>query len=428
MEAFSSPIQIIPAGVSEPCFLLNLPMRCFQADKVFPINAPPLENGLVLTDETGLILDVLPGGTKSYAGATLLPEKLSGVLVPGFVNTHCHLELSWMKDRIQRHTGITGFVAEFVSLRGEVTEEQRQLAIACAEQEMLANGIVAVGDISNGASTFKTKAAGRIRYHSFIEVFDLSPARAEKVFEEALRLEVACMDSFAAGAGVSVVPHAPYTVSPRLHTLLANHAREQGNVLSIHNQESQAENQLFLSGGGKIKEMYAAMGLDYSWFRHTGKSAPASYLPIYNAVPKMLLVHNTFSSAADMKMARDSSAESFPLELFWATCPNANLYIENTLPDYGAMVASELKVTIGTDSLASNASLSVLDELITISRHHPGIDAALLYRWACLNGAESLSMDKELGSFEKGKRPGLVLISHTSAGKPTANSKAVRIL
>jgi cytosine/adenosine deaminase-related metal-dependent hydrolase len=403
-------------------------MRCFQADIVFPISIPPLEKGLVLTDETGMILDVLPHGTKTYAGSMLVPEKLTGILVPGFVNAHCHLELSWMKDLIQKHTGITGFVKEFVSKRGQISDEQRQESIAAAEKDMLEQGIVAVGDISNGNSTFATKATGRLRYHTFIEVFDLHPDRAETAFEQALVLEAACRKSFSEGANASIVPHSPYTVSPPLHTRLADYARREGSILSIHNQESEAENHLFLQGRGKIKEMYAGMGLDYSWFLHTGKSAPLSYLPHYQSVRKMLLVHNTFSSGADMKSVQASIPAHVPLEVYWVTCPNANLYIENTLPDYQAMLANGLKIAIGTDSLASNASLSVLDELITISNHHPSIDAELLYRWACLHGAESLGMEKELGSFEKGKRPGLVLISNASAGKPQADSKVVRVI
>jgi cytosine/adenosine deaminase-related metal-dependent hydrolase len=403
-------------------------MRCFQADIVFPITAPPLENGLVLTDETGLILDILQGDSTTYAGASLTPEKLNGILVPGFVNAHCHLELSWMKDRIQKHTGITGFVKEFVSIRAAINEEQRQEAIAAAEQEMHEKGIVAVGDISNGSSTFGIKAAGRLRYHTFIEVFDLHPGRAEAAFEQALALEASCRKNLPEGAAVSIVPHSPYTVSPQLHNRLADYARQHKSILSIHNQESEAENQLFLNGEGKIKEMYAGMGLDYSWFLHTGKSAPLSYLPHYKALCKMLLVHNTFSTSADMKRAEASVPSNAPLELYWVTCPNANLYIENTLPDYQSMIANGLKLAIGTDSLASNSSLSVLDELIVISSHHPDLDADLLYRWACLNGAESLGMEKELGSFEKGKRPGLVLITNTSGGKPRADAEAVRVI
>ena len=403
-------------------------MRCFQADWVYPVSSSPLENGQVLTDEEGFILGVFPAGENSQIPADILPEKMPGILIPGFVNVHCHLELSWMKGKIPPNEGLDGFVRQFVALRASCSEEERIAAIEAGEEEMFRGGIVAVGDISNGSGTFAIKSRHLLRYHTFLEVFDLNPARADSVFSEALGMEQGFRNQLPANKEESVSPHSPYTVSPALHTLLSAHALKENSFLSIHNQETLAEDELFKSGKGKLQEMYKGMGLEYSWFKPTGNSSLQSTLKYYSAIRKLLLVHNTFTTEADMKWAKEFQSSQKGPELFWVTCPNANLYIENQPPDYNAMLRQGLKVAVGTDSLASNYSLSILDELITISLRHPQIPLETLFCWACLNGAESLDLDQELGSLEKGKRPGLVLITNVVSGRLQKESKATRII
>ncbi|HXC05880.1 MAG TPA: amidohydrolase family protein, partial [Bacteroidia bacterium] len=171
-----------------------------------------------------------------------------------------------------------------------------------------------------------------------------------------------------------------------------------------------------------LKEMYAAMNLDYSWFQAPGKPSLESTLAYYSRNRKLLLVHNTYATETEMKLP------SGALKLYWATCPRANLYIENKLPDYAAMLKTDLMVTVGTDSLASNSCLSVLEELKTISGACREIDLSTLLSWACKNGAEFLGIDKEFGTLEKGKKPGLVLISGLKQGKLTGESEAKRLL
>ena len=119
----------------------------------------------------------------------------------------------------------------------------------------------------------------------------------------------------------------------------------------------------------------------------------------------LILVHNTFTSASDIQWA-----EYYSKQLYWCFCPNANLYIENKLPDYKLFLDAKVKIVIGTDSLASNAGLSILDELKTISKHCPQISFEELLTWATKNGAEALQFS-DFGTFEKNKIPGVNLLS-----------------
>ncbi len=368
---------------------------------------------MLITDDEGVIVDLGFPEDLAQRFPDLHVERLQGLLVPGFINTHCHLELSCMKGQITRHTGMAGFVSEFVSKRAAFTDQERAAAIVKAEDEMLRNGTVAVGDISNGNSTFSQKAKKRLYYQTFIETFDLAPSRAPEAFDRACLLREELIDLMPETRHqVSIVPHAPYTVSPELHKLIATYARRHQLLLSIHNQESRAEDELFRTGTGKLMEMYERMGLDYSWFKARGESSIHSTLPFYKDNDKLLLVHNTYTAEDDLLFAAGAETKASrqkPL-LFWATCPNANLYIEDRLPNYTALLKHNLRITIGTDSLASNSTLSVLDELKTVAHAHPEIPVDVLLRWATLNGAEFLGIDRQYGSFEMGKKPGVALI------------------
>ena len=211
----------------------------------------------------------------------------------------------------------------------------------------------------------------------------------------------------------SITPHATYSVSKPLFELIKKHAETHNSILSIHHQEAMDENLFFLNKTGWIIESMKKLGIDYSWFQATGKpplESIAGFLPEANP---LLLVHNTFTTENDIGFALSSFENTF-----WCLCPNANLYIENRLPDISLLRKKTSKLTIGTDSLASNHQLSVLTELNTISEAFPEISLAELLQWATLNGAQFLGIDDRFGSFEKGKTPGINLISGIDMDNP----------
>ena len=416
-------------------------MRYLTADYIFPINGKPIPNGIITIDNDGLILEVLEPNSHTIRLAGL--EHFEGIICPGFINTHCHLELSHMRSKIGERVGMTNFIKAILGTRADFTEEQIQQAIAAAEAEMIKNGIVAVGDISNNNSTFRQKAKGNLFYHTFIEVFSMDPAKANDLFENGKKLcaELKALSSFNFKLPASITPHAPYTMSKELLELINDHAAENESILSIHNQESEGESEFFISNSGVMFETFKDMGLNTAFMRKTGQNALRSTLPHLDKAPKLLLVHNTFTSREDLKWAKEETerrnresneytAQSTKIKtqhLYWCSCPNANLYIENKLPDYSAFLEEEVPVTIGTDSLASNWSLSVLDELKTISKHHPEISLQTLLTWATKNGAEFLGLD-QLGSIEKGKKPGLNLLKYTDGTGLTEMTEVVKII
>jgi len=383
---------------------ISQPMnRKISAHYIFPINSAPIKNGIIELDDQGKIIRIIDPGKEQKERAGV--EFYSGILVPGFINTHCHIELSHLKAKLPEHTGLHGFISQISKTR-IADDKIIQKAIQKADWEMQKNGIVAVGDISNTKHSIAIKKGSKITYHSFIELFSLNPERAKAVFETGKELQNEFRNN---KLSASIVPHTPYSVSSKLFSKIMDKNTE---IISMHNQESAAENELFISKSGKIFDSLFQMGVDFSHFKATGKKSLESVIHHFPKKNKNLLVHNTFSDKDDITLAN-----KYLNDVYWSFCPNANLYIENRLPDIPLFYKLKQNCTIGTDSLASNHQLSVLDELKTIQKEYPQIPLTELFKWATLNGAKALGLSRILGSFEIGKKPGINLIKQINFEK-----------
>ena len=372
-------------------------MRKISATKIFPITEAPIENGVVIVDGEKIVkIDNL----KNHDTESV--EHFDGYLVPGFINTHCHLELSHMKAKVDTGTGLIPFISSVVKSR-DIDQELIDEAIRNADIEMYENGIVAVGDISNKADTANVKSNSRISYYTFLEMFDFLQSSMTtdtiKQYREAYELQSDQGDN-----KKNFVPHAPYTVSPELFTFIRDNSPEECTI-SIHNQETEAENLLFKKKEGGFINFYDSFEMPLSDFKSTGKTSIHYAMQHMDPNKRSLFVHNTMSSVDDIKMAHDWSSH-----VYWATCPNANLYIENKLPDYKRFIDNDARMTIGTDSLTSNWQLSVLEEMKTIAKYQSFIPFESLLTWATINGAKALGYENRLGSIEEGKSPGLNLM------------------
>ncbi len=393
-------------------------LRKITASRIYPVSSPPLERVVLIADEKGTLLAIEDESRHDPAGV----ERYEGVLIPGFVNTHCHLELSHMKGLVHTGTGLIPFITEVVTKR-DFPPEAIVEAMERAEEEMIREGIMAVGDISNKTDTFALKAKGRLRYYTFVEVFDfLQDAGAEKALSDWMPVYLAAPD--ADGHQKAIVPHAPYSVSVELFRRVRELNAQRRVTVSLHNQETPDEDRLFLSGDGGFRDFYRRFGIDLSTFKPTGKTSIHYALQYLDPQQRTLFVHNTLTTPDDIRAAQHWSPNTF-----WATCPNANLYIENRLPNYRYFIENQARVTIGTDSLTSNWQLSVLEEMKTIARYQSYVPFETLLRWATLNGAQALGFDDTLGSFEPGKRPGILLLQGlTPDGRLTATASVRRLI
>ena len=386
-----------------------------SASWVYPVSAEPLRNGIVAVSDDGTITDVWT----AQQGEALNIKGIKfydGVLVPGLVNTHCHLELSHLAGKIPEHTGLQGFVQRVMQQR-QASEIEIEEAMELADQQMYGNGIVATGDISNQIYSKGVKLKSKIYYHTFVEAMGFNPGRAGEIIEKAIETR----DGFLP-LRATIVPHAPYSVSAELFEEIKKTSGTGEESVSIHNQETLDENLFFESKQGHFLKLYEFLGLDIGFFEAKGKTSLQSYLPFLSGEARTLLVHNTFTSKQDVVFAQQQHQR-----LYWCLCPGANLYIENRLPDVALLRDAGVTITLGTDSLASNHQLNILAEM-KVLQELKEIPFEELLQWATLNGAAFLGVEAQFGSFEKGKKPGINLIKGLKRGLITAETSIERII
>lgn len=364
-----------------------------------------LNDKVLICSEEGEVIDLVDSAD---AGEEV--NELEGIISPGFINCHCHLELSHMKGRIMEESGLVDFVYGIITQRHSSMEEMLD-AIDKAETEMLDQGIVAVGDICNNNITAAQKQKGRLYYHNFIEASGVLPELAPVRFQHSVDLfrEFSLQYSIPVESN-SIVPHAPYSVSTELWESIIHFP---GNHLfSIHNQETEAENEWFRNKSGEFNRLYSQINVDTSSFQPTGKSSLRSYLPRFLRNQSLILVHNVHTHEDDLQFSKTFSSDN---EISWCLCPNANWYISRKIPPLDSLMQNDCRIVLGTDSLASNYQLSIMAEISRLQEHFPHVSLETMLRWATTNGAKALQLDQLMGSFEKGKRPGVVVIKDGNA-------------
>lgn len=387
-------------------------IQYFSADYVIPITSMPIEKGIVAVQE-GEILGVYSPQDFSLSVEV---KQLSGVLIPGFINTHCHLELSHMIGEIPQKTGLVGFIGQVVQKRGNDIQKIKQSMLE-ADRSMFEQGIQAVGDHANQSVSAEVKESSEIIYHTFVEIIGLNDHEIQKKIEEAKEVEL----HFDANHS-SITPHAPYSCSKNLFKTFKTSISDE-NIISIHNQESEEENKLFRYKTGDFLKFYQKIGYDLNLFKAQARNSIQSYFNYLPSNNRIILVHNTFTSLRDLDFI--SRMEK---NVTLCLCPKANLYIENALPKVSLFESSNFDIALGTDSLASNDSLSILDELKVLHRHFTDLSFLETIKWATINGAKALGLDAILGSLEVGKRPGLVLLKNMSDLEITDEVKVERII
>ena len=396
-------------------------MRRIAATYILTPDQNLKKDSVLICENDGTVIEIIENREKKeWPGV----EYYSGIIVPGFVNVHCHLELSNLKGNLEERKGIGEFIGEINRLRYQETEDL-EMAMHIADRKMWAAGIAAVGDITNSIHTIDVKLKSKIFFHTFVESFGFHPARAEKSFNYARFVH----DEFSEnGLSASIVPHSAYSVSEPLLRKIGENANTENSIISIHNQESLAEAQFFMDGTGPIaNHLQHNLNIDISHWIPTGKSPISTILRFLPRSNPLILVHNTFTKKADLEeLAGMRSTEN----TFIALCPNSNLYIENQLPPVDLFRSEKTAICLGTDSLASNYKLSILSEMITLQQNFPELKLEELFKWSGLNGAKALGIEKSFGSFSKGKKPGVNLITAIDFKnlKLSENSKVKRLI
>lgn len=389
--------------------------RFFSANYVIPVVGSVIKNGVVSINEENEISGLFHAGDEALADKTISSHK--GIITPGFVNAHCHLELSHMAGVIPRQTGLVPFLEQVISSR-KAADTIIKKAMRDADKAMYKNGIVAVGDHANTNISKDVKEASPIYYHTFVEVlgFDTN-ADADR-----LRQAIEVCEEFGSTSS-SLTPHAPYSVSRGLFRLLKAAIEDKKSLLSMHNQESDEENKFFRYKRGQFIAFYEKLGVNITRFRAQARNSLQTVIPYLPKTNPLLLVHNTYTSSKDIYYVKRMGKQ-----VAWCLCPNANLYIEGKSPKVINFIQSGHLIVLGTDSLASNDKLCILSELKTLHEKYQDLELSETIKWATINGAKTLGIDDRFGSLEIGKTPGLNLLKNTKGLSITPDTVVEKLI
>ena len=397
-------------------------MKRFVAKYLYTIEnegAAPIENGFVELDED---LRVIRTG-KCEAPEAEGGNYYDGAIIPGMVNTHCHVELSYMKGLFRKGTGMAGFIDQINALRDIDPLEKRIEDIRYWMDRMYRRGVVAMGDISNCSDSFAIKASSPMYTRTFLEVFGTEKKDSPAVMEAVLKLQD---EGRSMGLDCAPTPHSCYTMSPELVTESSREGLKSG-YLSFHSEETPQEEDMIRYGRGEMWDNRKRAGmstppvlgcssLEY-FIGRLERIHPAPF------TQNILLVHEVCMEREGMKMVREKLPDAYI-----SLCPLSNLYIHCALPPVEVMREEGMNLTIGTDSLSSNDDLDMIQEVRCLQDNFPGVPLSEILSWATIGGARFLGKDGQLGSFEVGKAPGVVFVDNLSPeGRITPLSTSRRI-
>jgi cytosine/adenosine deaminase-related metal-dependent hydrolase len=363
----------------------------YRAAWILPINRPPIAGGVVTVDRDSIAaLGPFDGGEV---------EDLGNVAVlPGLVNAHTHLELSWMRGQVPPGTSMPAWAARLMAMLRTVSAPAPD-PIVSAIAEARASGTCLVGDVTNTFATFEPLLDSELSAALFRELIGFAAPDPDALVRH-VSDQIADLTPIA-WLRPSIVPHAPYSVSSELMRAIARWSR--GKPLSIHLGESAQEIQFLKDGSGEWRALLESLGVwNPAWTPPA--CGPVEYLARLGMVDRHLLaVHGV--AFTDAELSRLAEAGSTVV-----ACPRSNRWTGAGVPPIERFYASGVRVAVGTDSLASVDDLNLFTELAEVRRLAPAVPAARILESATLAGAQALGFDSELGSLETGKRAQLLAV------------------
>ncbi|HVJ92635.1 MAG TPA: amidohydrolase family protein [Labilithrix sp.] len=375
--------------------------RIVHADHVLLGDAPSIADGAVVVDSHGSVVDVGPAVEilPRHAGAPV--ERLHGVVFPGLVNAHTHVELSSMRGKIPGGHGFVPWVDALVVTRSQSSPEDDAEGIARGVREIVTSATVAVGDVTNTLATVSAFAREKIAGCIFHEVFGMDRGMVLRRIE-GLRAELDERVPVWPGRDLAYAPapHTLFTLHPDAARALLASAERRGVRTSLHLAEHASERRAVEHGDGPVLQ----------WFESRLKQKPAFPVrPLFDLAedvgalrPGVVLVHLTDARPDELARVAASGASV-------VLCPRSNLYIEGRLPPLLSVREAGIDAALGTDSLASNTSLDVLAEARALAERFPIVPKWELVKMATWNGARALGRE-DLGRIARGARPGIFAI------------------
>jgi aminodeoxyfutalosine deaminase len=377
--------------------------RLVHADAVLPGDGEAIRDGAVVVDEQGTVVEVGPAAELVPRHAGIAIERVNGVVFPGLVNAHTHVELSGLRGKVAGSAGFVPWVERFMGIRAGERPEEDATAIEAGAAELERAGTAAVGEVTNTLAAVPALARRGIGGIAFHEVFGLD---RDRTLAKVRGLEQGMAEVLehwpTPDIAYAPAPHTVYTTHPEAIRKTLELSRARHVHTSVHLAEHAAERTFLVEGRGPFADLARRLrfGVENFPLPHKGPVELAADLGLLR--PDVLLVHLTDARPDELDRIAASGAHV-------VLCPRSNLYIEMKLPPLLEILRAGISPALGTDSLASNLSLDVLAEARALADRFPTVPARALLEMATLGGARALGR-ADLGRIVKGAAPGLLAV------------------
>ena len=380
-------------------------MILVRARWLLPVADRPLLNGWVALDRGRIAAVGRAGAALPTRDDAPLVDVGAYAVLPALVNAHVHLELSALAGQVPRATRFTDWVTAMLRRRQAMPPDGPGVvsAVQGAIDQLHASGTGCIGEVSNTLVPVEPLRRSPLDGVVFHEVLRFAADGADEALDLALRAQEAHGTS--GRFPVSLAPHAPYSVSPRLFQGLRGAASRTPFLPStVHLAESAEEDELLQTGGGPWRALLEQLGAwDPQWVPPA--CSPVAYLDRMGVLgPRLLAVHAVGCGDQDLAVLRARGATV-------VACPRSNRYVGVGDPPVGRFYRSGVAVAVGTDSLASNEDLNLFGELARLRQLAPRVPASSIIASATVVGARALGLGPEAGTIEPGKPGRLIAVA-----------------
>lgn len=371
---------------------------------VLPIGSPPIEDGAVEVEE-GRIVSV---GPWEAAGGRETEDLGEVILMPGLINAHCHLDYSGMKGAILFSGSFSAWVRRINELKRTQTDDDYLDAIGAGFRELRGNGTTGVFNIESFPELMVRMPPPPIRTWWFYELMDIrSRIHTDDVVAGALAFFEASKD-WLGGFGLS--PHAPYTTSRELYELIRDCCERYSMPMMTHLAETPEEFEMFSKSSGVLYEFLAGLGRDMS---DTGGTTPVRHLLEKSILPKgTILTHMNVLESSDWDLLAERRADFSVVH-----CPNCHEYFGRDRFPLEKFRELSINLCLGTDSLASNRSLNLFEEMRTMRKNYPDVPAAEVLDMVTRNAGRAIGLEGKLGELREGARADLIAVPYRGAAQ-----------
>ena len=388
-------------------------MRKLAANKIFTgiKKRPWITNGIIYTDDNGKILKLSDDFELDKEKSNV--EYYSGILAPGLVNAHLHLEMSWMFNQFDNFYGIEDFISKITKFKGKLDDDEKKKKMTYFDALMQAEGIVLGADVINTDLSLSVKKKSKISHTNFVEIYGLDENLKDVILNSSKKIYNQFKKE---GLETYFSVHSTYSLSEKLFFSVSELLKNE-KISTIHFLEGKSEVSLF---SNKRNEKLINVLLEKSeklpfnlW-----KNKPEDY--IYRLFPtdaNLLLVHNTFTNKEIIRNIKKIFKNAY-----FVICPSSNITVERTLPKQETFKGFEEYLLVGTDSVVTNRTNMSLSRELNILLQNGWEFETILFA-VTLNGAKALKKENIYGSLEIGKKPGITLIKFN--GKEIIDSKKI---